>query len=262
MKKVLFLLFSILIFSTILYGCSSKKLENKKDENTVIVGIDDTFVPMGFRDEKGSIVGFDVDLAKEAFKRMNLNVTFQPIDWSMKETELNNGNIDVIWNGYTMTPERAEKVAFTKPYLKNRQVIVTLSDSNIKTLNDLKGKTVTTQDGSSSFDVLFERSDLTKTFKGKEPVLFDSFNDCFMDLEAGRSDAVVCDEILAQYYISKKDQNKFYVLSEDLGEESYSIGLRKDSNLVYSLNKTLEEMKKDGTTANISKKWFGKDLES
>lgn len=262
MKKVLFLLFSILIFSTILYGCSSKKLENKKDENTVIVGIDDTFVPMGFRDEKGSIVGFDVDLAKEAFKRMNLNVTFQPIDWSMKETELNNGNIDVIWNGYTMTPERAEKVAFTKPYLKNRQVIVTLSDSNIKTLNDLKGKTVTTQDGSSSLDVLFERSDLTKTFKGKEPVLFDSFNDCFMDLEAGRSDAVVCDEILAQYYISKKDPNKFYVLSEDLGEESYSIGLRKDSNLVDSLNKTLEEMKKDGTTANISKKWFGKDLES
>lgn len=262
MKKVLFLLFSILIFSTILYGCSSKKLENKKDENTVIVGIDDTFVPMGFRDEKGSIVGFDVDLAKEAFKRMNLNVTFQPIDWSMKETELNNGNIDVIWNGYTMTPERAEKVAFTKPYLKNRQVIVTLSDSNIKTLNDLKGKTVTTQDGSSSLDVLFERSDLTKTFKGKEPVLFDSFNDCFMDLEAGRSGAVVCDEILAQYYISKKDPNKFYVLSEDLGEESYSIGLRKDSNLVDSLNKTLEEMKKDGTTANISKKWFGKDLES
>lgn len=262
MKKVLFLLFSILIFSTILYGCSSKKLENKKDENTVIVGIDDTFVPMGFRDEKGSIVGFDVDLAKEAFKRMNLNVTFQPIDWSMKETELNNGNIDVIWNGYTMTPERAEKVAFTKPYLKNRQVIVTLSDSNIKTLNDLKDKTVTTQDGSSSLDTLFERSELTKTFKGKEPVLFDSFNDCFMDLEAGRSDAVVCDEILAQYYISKKDPNKFHVLSEDLGEESYSIGLRKDSNLVESLNKTLDEMKKDGTTANISKKWFGKDLES
>ncbi|EGT3616841.1 amino acid ABC transporter substrate-binding protein [Clostridium perfringens] len=262
MKKVLFLLFSILIFSTILYGCSSKKIENKRDENTVVVGIDDTFVPMGFMDEKGDIVGFDIDLAKEAFKRMNLKVVFQPIDWSMKETELNNGNIDVIWNGYTRTSERAEKVAFTKPYLKNRQVIVTLSDSKLKTLGDLKGKTVTTQDGSSSLDVLFKRPELTKTFKGGEPVLFDSFNDCFMDLEAGRSDAVLCDEILAQYYISKKDSNKFHVLSEDLSEESYSIGLRKDSNLLDSLNTTLDEMKNDGTITNISKKWFGKDLES
>ena len=262
MKKGLSLLFAILILSSILYGCSSKNVENKKDENTIVVGIDDTFVPMGFRNENGEIVGFDIDLAKEAFKRMNLKVVFQPIDWSMKETELTNGNIDVIWNGYTMTPERAEKVAFTKPYLKNRQVIITLSDSNIKTLNDLKDKTVTTQDGSSSLDTLFERPELTKTFKGGEPILFDSFNDCFMDLEAGRSDAVVCDEILAQYYISKKNPNKFYVLSEDLGEESYSIGLRKDSNLVDSLNKTLDEMKKDGTTANIAKKWFGKDLEN
>ncbi|MDU4472116.1 MAG: amino acid ABC transporter substrate-binding protein [Clostridium perfringens] len=211
--------------------------------------MDDTFVPMGFKNEKRDIVGFDVDLAKEAFKRMNLKVIFQPIDWSMKETELTNGNIDLIWNGYTMTPEREKKVAFTNSYLKNRQVIVTLSNSNINTLKDLKGKTITTQDGSSSLDTLFENQKLTKSFKNGEPVLFDSFNDCFMDLEAGRSDAVVCDEILAQYYIFK------------LGEESYSIGLRKNSNLIDPLNKTLEDMKEDGTIAKISNKWFGKDLE-
>ena len=179
----------------------------------------------------------------------------------MKETELTNGNIDLIWNGYTMTPEREKKVAFTNSYLKNRQVIVTLSNSNINTLKDLKGKTVTTQDGSSSLDTLFERPKLTKSFKNGEPVLFDSFNDCFMDLEARRSDAVVCDEILAQYYIFKNNPSKFHVLTEDLGEESYRIGLRKNSNLIDPLNKTLEDMKGDGTIAKISNKWFGKDLE-
>ncbi|WP_300261878.1 amino acid ABC transporter substrate-binding protein [Clostridium sp.] len=261
MRKLLFLLISIVLLSFLIFGYSSKKIETKKDSKTVIIGIDDTFVPMGFKNEKGEIVGFDIDLAKEAFKRMNLKVIFQPIDWSMKETELNNGNIDLIWNGYTMTPERLKKVTFTNSYLKNRQVIVTLSNSNINNLNDLKGKTVTTQDGSSSLDTLFEKPELTKSFKNGEPVLFDSFNDCFMDLKAGRSDAVVCDEILAQYYISKNDPSKFHVLTEDLGKESYSIGLRKDSNLIEPLNKTLENMKEDGTIASISNKWFGKDLE-
>lgn len=261
MKKLLFLLLTVLVFSTFLYGCSEKNTTKVKDEKTIVVGMDDTFVPMGFRDQEGNIVGFDVDLAKEAFKRIGYKVDFQAIDWSMKETELNNGNIDAIWNGYTMTPERAKKVAFTEPYLKNRQVIVTLSDSNITSLKDLKGKTVTTQDGSSSLDVLFENPNLVASFKGNEPILFDSFNDCFMDLEAGRSDAVVCDEILAQYYMSKKDKNKFRVLSEDLGKESYSVGLRKSSPILAPLNKTLEEMKQDGTTKKISVKWFGKDLE-
>lgn len=110
MKKLLFLLISIVIPSILIFGCSSKELETKKDSNTVIIGIDDTFVPMGFKNEKGDIVGFDVDLAKESFKRMNLKVIFQPIDWSMKETELTNGNIDLIWNGYTMTPEREKRL--------------------------------------------------------------------------------------------------------------------------------------------------------
>lgn len=262
MKKLFLILLSVLIFPVILLGCSSNEKKIVKEKNTVIVGIDDTFVPMGFRDKNGNIVGFDVDLAKEAFHRMGFNVKFQPIDWSMKETELNNRNIDVIWNGYTMTSERAKKVAFSNPYLKNRQVIVTLDSSDINSLNDLKGKEVSTQDGSSSLDVLFDNPKLVSSFKDKEPILFDSFNDCFMDLEAKRSDAVVCDEILAQYYMAKRAKVPFKILKEDLGKESYCVGLRKNSSLLSPLNKTLEEMKKDGTIKKISIKWFGKDLEN
>ena len=262
MKRLSFLLLIVFIFSTLLYGCSSKKNVKIKDKNTVVIGIDDTFVPMGFRDTKGNIVGFDIDLAKEAFHKMGLKVKFQPIDWSMKETELNNGNIDVIWNGYTITPERAKKVVFSKPYLENRQVVVTLASSNINSLNDLKEKKVSTQDGSSSLDVLFENPKLVSTFNGKEPILFDSFNDCFMDLKAKRSNAVVCDEIRAKYYINKKAKVPFKILKKDLGKESYCVGLRKNSPLLAPLNKTLEEMKNDGTIKKISIKWFGKDLEN
>ena len=101
--KGLTVLVTLMMVMVVLSGCSSK-LENSNDKyseikgkGVVVVGLDDTFAPMGFKDEKGETVGFDVDLAKEVFKRTGLEVKFQPIDWSMKETELNSGNIDVIW---------------------------------------------------------------------------------------------------------------------------------------------------------------------
>ena len=101
-------------------------LIQKKTEK-LIIGIDDTFAPMGFRDENNEIVGFDIDMANAAGEKMGVDIKFQPIDWKTKENELNSGRIDLIWNGYTITDERKEKVLFTKPYLKNSQVVVTLS---------------------------------------------------------------------------------------------------------------------------------------
>ena len=257
MKKILLLSLSLILLLSFSKPTLKKSDTPLKNPNSVVIGIDDTFVPMGFKDEKGEIIGFDIDLAKEAFKRLNLNPVFQPIDWSMKESELTNKNIDFIWNGYSVTEEREKKVSFTKPYLKNRQVIVTLKSSNINTLKDLKGKSLTTQDGSSSLNILFEREDITKNLKNGEPVLFDSFNDCFMDLESKRSDALLCDEVLAKYYISKRNPERFKILEEDLGEESYSVGLRKNSPLLEPLNEALDNMKEDGTLEKIYKKWFG-----
>jgi polar amino acid transport system substrate-binding protein len=129
---------SALLILIVLLAAGCAKEEPKAEE--LIMGLDDTFAPMGFRDEKGELVGFDVDLANEVAERIGMTIKFQPIDWSMKENELNAGNIDLIWNGYTITPERQEKVAFTKPYLENSQVIVVLADSDIKTKADLAGK--------------------------------------------------------------------------------------------------------------------------
>ena len=231
--------------------------EKIKEKGQVIMGLDDTFAPMGFRDENNEIVGFDVDLAKEVFKRNNLELILQPIDWTMKEAELNSGNIDMIWNGYTITAERMEKVAFSKPYLKNRQIIITLADSDINSKADLEGKKVAAQAGSTAVDAMYTEPDIVATFDGGEPILFDTNNEAFMDLEAGRSDAVVADEILARYYIKQRGPEKYKILDEDFGEEEYGIGFRKqDKKLLEMVDNTLDEMRKDGTFDSIYNKWF------
>lgn len=228
-----------------------------KERGYVIMGLDDTFAPMGFRDENNEIVGFDVDLAKEVFARNDLELVLQPIDWTMKEAELNAGNIDMIWNAYTITAERKEKVAFTEPYLDNRQVIVTLADSDINSKKDLEGKKVVAQAGSTAVDAMYNEPDVVATFYGGEPILFDTNHEAFMDLEAGRSDAIVADEVLARYYIKQKGPGGSKVLDEDFGDEEYGIGFRKqDKKLLEMVESTLDEMRKDGTFDAIYDKWF------
>jgi polar amino acid transport system substrate-binding protein len=260
---LLLFVFSLGIFS----GCSKKAIKNEDDfsklidRGYVVVGLDDTFAPMGFKDDKGNIVGFDVDLAKEVFKRIGIQVKFQPIDWSMKENELNSGNIDLIWNGYTITDERKQKVAFTKPYLEDRQLIITLSNSNIQSKADLKGKKVATQNGSSSIDAINKDQEVVKSLKDGKPVLFDTNNEAFMDLEAGRVDAVVADEILSRYYMNGRGLDKYKILQDNFGKEQFSVGIRKsDSELLKKVDTELDNMKNDGTCGVISKKWFGENI--
>lgn len=262
-KIILLLVLSIILTIT---GCSKKQDSNDsftklKERGYVVLGFDDTFAPMGFKDAKGEIVGFDVDLAKEVFKRIGLTVKFQPIDWSMKETELTSKNIDMIWNGYTITEERKEKVAFSKPYLENKQIIITLADSSITSKKDLGGKKVSTQNGSSSLDAINKDVDFVKSLSGGAPLLYENYNEVFMDLEAKRSDAIVADEILVRYYMKERGAEKYKVLSDNFGTEEYGIGIRKgDTELLALIDKNLDEMKKDGTSATISKKWFGENI--
>ncbi len=241
-------------------GCNNKS-QDAMDKETLIIGFDDTFVPMGFKDNNGEIVGFDIDLAKEVSKRIGKQVTFQPIDWSMKESELNSGKIDLIWNGYSITKERKEKVNFTNPYLENRQVIITLANAKINSKVDLKGMNVGAQNQSSAVDAINKEEELLKTFKDGKVYTFETNNEALMDLEAKRIDAVVADEILARYYINKKGEGKFKILNDDFGDESYGVGIRKgDEELLKKLNQAFEDIKKDGTAKKVTEKWFGKDI--
>lgn len=254
MKKQLAILILIVtsVFA-ILAGCS-KPAEKEKDK--LVIGIDDKFAPMGFRDEDNNIVGFDIDYAKAAAEKMGTEVTFQPIDWKTKEAELSSGRIDLIWNGYTITDERKEKVLFTKPYLKNAQVLVTLSDSELTKLDDLEGKVVGLQSLSSASDAL-NASPVKE--KLKTVTEFADNVQALTDLKNGRLDAVVIDEIVINYYMTKEKET-FKVLDESLAPEEYGIGVKKgNEELLEKLQKALDEMNEDGTAASISETWFGED---
>ena len=147
------------------------------------------------------------------------------------------------------------------PYLKNRQIIITLADSDIATKADLAGKTVAAQTGSTAVDAIEAQPDVMATFNDGKPITYESNNDVLMDLEAGRVDAAVADEIIVRYYISKKGEEKFKILDDDFGDEEYGVGMRKgDKEMVDAFNKAYKELKEDGTVAEISTKWFGEDI--
>jgi len=253
MKKLIVILLGLAILS----GCAQKKtdsFETLKEKGEIIIGLDDTFVPMGFRNDKGEIVGFDVDLAKEIFKRIGLTPKFQAIDWSLKESELNNGNIDVIFNGYTITDARKEKVNFSDPYLNNRQIIITMAASDIKTKADLAGKVVSVQKESSAYDAVTSDGNVVANLKDGQLITFDSNLELFLDLEAGRSDAIVLDEVLAKYVLLTKNAADYRILEDNFGNESYGIGFRKaDTTLRDKVNVALKEIIADGTFDKIKK---------
>ena len=251
-RRMLLVGIAVLLIALI-SGCTSEK-ENKK---ALIMGLDDTFAPMGFRDEKGELVGFDIDLSKEVAKRIGAEIQYQPIEWSMKETELNTGNIDMIWNGYTITKLRQEEVAFTNSYLANSQIIITLSDSPAVKITDLEGLVVSTQAESSALDAAKAKSGFVESIKDGKLIEFSTNNEAFNDLEAGRSDAIVVDEVLARYYMNKNGQEKYKVLDEDLGPEEFAVGLRKDdTELLKQINEAFDSMRSDGTYDEIYSKWF------
>ncbi len=229
-----------------------------QDKGVLVLGLDDSFPPMGFRDENGDVAGFDIDLAKEVASRMGVKLEMQPIDWDAKILDLNSKDIDVIWNGLTITDERKGKIEFSKPYIANRQIVIVQKASGITTKADLDGKTVGIQLSSSADDAV--NGDPATVATLKEIVKYQDNVQALMDLETGRIDAVVVDEILGRYYISKKP-GVYAVASEDFGAEEYGIGFRKDEvAFVAEVDRIMDEMAKDGTAASISKKWFAEDI--
>ncbi|HZK56818.1 MAG TPA: amino acid ABC transporter substrate-binding protein [Clostridia bacterium] len=232
-------------------------LDEIKERGYIIMGLDDTFAPMGFRDKQSNLVGFDVDLAKEVFERAGIELKLQPIDWSMKETELNTGKVDVIWNGYTITPGRKEQVDFTKPYLSNKQIIVTMAGSGVEKREDLIGKKVAIQSESSAIDAVMAYPDIVEQFDGGEPTLFATNDKALIDLEVGRSDAVVGDEVYVKYYIKQKGESKYKIAKEDFGDEEYGIGFRKtDGDLLKLVDDIIDEMRADGSYDEVCSRWF------
>ena len=227
-------------------------------KTTFTVGFDQDFPPMGFVGEDGEFTGFDLELATEVAKRMGKEVKYQPIAWDAKDMELTSGTIDCIWNGFSIQG-REDKYTWSKPYMKNDQVFVVKSDSNIASLEDLAGKTVEVQADSSAEAALKENTELADTF-GKLQTVAD-YNTGFMDLEMGGVDAIAMDSVVANYQITKRGGEGFTVLDTPLSSEEYGVGFKLGNEALRDeVQKALDEMKADGTMKTISEKWFGKDV--
>ncbi len=265
MNKQLSRLMLALVTATLLVACGKKEeaapaapAAAPDPAAKIVVGLDDNFPPMGFRDEKNTLVGFDIDLAREAAKRLGAEVEFKPIDWNAKEAELNGKRVDVLWNGLTITEQRKQNIAFTTPYLENRQIVVVTAQSKVKNKADLAGKVVGVQEGSSAVEAIEKDAAAAKSLKALKK--FGDNVTALMDLSAGRLDALVVDEVVGRYYIAKKP-GEYVVLDDNFGTEEYGVGVRKDdAELLGKLQKAMDEMKKDGSAGRISSQWFGKDI--
>lgn len=265
MKKITaLLLIGIMVLSTTALGFFGKKqdtLAKIQKEGRFIVGLDDTFAPMGFRDENGEVVGFDIDLAKETAKRMGVTAEFKAVDWDGVIFELKSKKIDVVWNGMTITEERKKQITFSDSYFTGEQILITRYGSEIKSVDALAGKTVGTQLGSTSYFAL-EKSPVFSELKDVKK--YSSNVEALLDLEAGRTDAVVIDSMVGRYYATKKEAKDgkeiFSFVDESLADEYVGIGIRQeDKTLVDEINKIMSDMKADGTFNKIYEKWFGKD---
>lgn len=226
---------------------------------TFTVGFDQDFPPMGFVGDDGEYTGFDLELAEEVANRLGLEFVPQPIAWDSKDMELNSGTIDCIWNGFTING-REDAYTWSEPYMDNSQVFVVSAESGIKTLADLAGKVVEVQADSSAEAALKDNQELAGSFGTLQTT--PDYNTAFMDLEMGAVDAIAMDVIVAGYQLEQREDGDAYViLDETLASEEYGVGFKKgNEELRDKVQATLEEMAADGTMAEISDKWFGRDV--
>lgn len=261
MKKILL---ALLLVTLSLTGCGGEKTSQGDDTTAnkkIVIGVDDDFPPICFHNEKNELVGFDVDLAREAANRMDMDIEFKPILWKDKREAITSGQIDMIWNGLDITDERKEYMIFTKPYMDDRQILLVKADShfNINSEYDLEGKIVGTQSGSTSDCYLDQNENLKGTLKGYKA--YDKFADVLEALKNGEIEVIICDELIARYEMNKHP-DQFELLNVKIGEiMEMSVGFSKDNvALRDEIQNVFSQMVKDGTAKKISEEWFQADL--
>ena len=263
MKKILAILIAALMTASCCFALAEDTdLADVLAKGKLVMGFDEAYPPMSFVDESGEYTGFDIDLAREVASRLGVELVFQPISWDAKVMELEAGNIDCIWSGMTMTEELCEQVLFSMPYMANEQILLVRADSGIASVEDLAGKSLGTQAGSSSVTVLDANPQVKDIIEGGEPNLYDDFVVALMDLSLGNIDVLLIDSVVGNYYIAQQeDPSVFAVLPEVLEAEEYGIAFRKDeASLADAVNEQLIALLDDGTLDEIRSAWFANDV--
>lgn len=272
MKKVLVCILVLLVSVSLLFaGCAKKEApqpqpqpqpaeetswDRVKKAGKIVVGLDDAYPPMGYRDDKGQLIGFDIDMGNEIGKRLGVAIEWQPTVWDTVITSLKGKKFDVIISGMNITEKRLAEVNFAGPYGKAGQALIVKADNKtIKTLKDVKPGKLGTQSGSTGYQYASENG-----FKDDQLKLYKEFPLAFKDLEIGRIDAVLIDAFNVKAFLDKSP-GTFKATGEIVGDDAIGIAVRKeDKELLEELNKALKSLKEDGTLKTLSDKWLGMDI--
>lgn len=271
----LWLLVLVMAISLVAVGCGGEKPAEQgnntqesqddwaviKQKGEMVVGLDDTFRPMGYRDENGDLVGFDIDMGKELEKRLGIKIKWMPTDWNGVTGALNAKKFDAVINGMSITEERAKAIDFSIPYVNASIGMAVVKDNDdIKTENDLADKIIGTQGGSSGYEACTKLIE-DGLMKEENLRLYNQYPEAFLDLEIGRVDVLVVDVTTAEDFIAKTP-DKYKVSNAALVDDRYAIGIRKGNDEFKKvLDQAITDMIKDGTLSEISKKWFdGQDI--
>lgn len=245
-----------LLCGTLLVGCGAQENVSVEDRTKLVVGFDAEYPPYGYIDTDGSYVGFDLEMAELICAELGWEYVAYPIDWSAKDSQLNSGNIDCIWNGFSMTPTRMEQYAWSIPYVDNAQVVVVRGDSGITSLDELAGLNVVTQlssaaDEALSGDGLAEWVSTFASFK-RDP----DYNTAFNNLKAYAADAVCMDIGAAYYQVSQQEPGAFTILEESFSSETYGIGFRlSDTELRDTINTEYQKLVDSGVYEELAIKY-------
>lgn len=261
MKKSLALLLVSLLTVVIFAGCGKSSasgdssLDNVKKAGTLVIGVDNTYPPMEFKDKDGNTVGFDIDISKAVGEKLGVKVKYVPTAWDGIFLALNSKKFDCIQSSVSITTDRQKTMIFTKPYIYGGNAIFLKADNTtIKSQDDFQGKTIGVQAGTTGADVVDKMTGLKGVKK------YDAMTDVFLDLQNGRVDAVVSDPQVGDYFIANQ-KDKFKRIKTALNKEPEAVAFRKaDVALKDAYDKALDDLKKDGTLSKLSQKWFGYDI--
>lgn len=221
-----------------------------QDKGKMTIGYT-VYEPMNYTDESGTFTGFDTELATAVCEKLGIEPDFVEINWDTKETELAAKSIDCIWNGLTLTADREENMACTKPYVKNAQVVVMKADADYTSTADLIGKTVVAESGSAGQTTIEEDEGLQQADFVSKTVQ----TDCLMEVAAGTADAAVLDLTLASAMIGEGTDYANLAIKDELNVEEYGVAFRKGSDVAAAVDTAFDELKADGTMQTLADKY-------
>ncbi len=244
-------------------GCSAS---DKKDwdyissKGEMIVGIT-LYEPMNYYDENGELTGFETEFTTAVCEKLGVKPTFQVIEWEQKENELKSRTIDCIWNGLTVTEERKENMAFTDPYVDNRQVLVIQKSNEQKYMqeSDLANAKIAAESGSAGESAIQESESLSSG----EYIGCSAQKDALMEVKAGTADACVIDYVMATASIRDDTDYADLMIVEavQLAPEQYAVGLRlEDTETLAKVNGAIKELADEGTLQSLADKYGLSDV--